>query len=297
MSMTELDPAPRQPDLFDDLFQVLAQYPERHATADPMWRVWRAAALAEVRRLFAGATPSFVPFGPFGAVGLPYHRMGNIDSLDLFGMDELIIFAFYNANRARYRKVVDFGANIGLHSIILGRSGFDVRSFEPDPVHFELLKANLELNDVSSDLHRAAISFEAGRAEFVRVLGNTTGSHLAGAKENPYGSLERFEVEIEAAAPHLAWADFAKIDIEGHEAALITHLDADVWAKTDAMLEVGTARNAELIFEHLAKGPARMFAQKIGWGRVRHLEDMPTSHRDGSLFLTGADAMPWSVQP
>lgn len=295
MTTTHADPAPRQPDFFDDLFQVLAQYPERHATTDPMWRVWRAAALAEVRRLFAEGTPSFVPFGPFGAVSLPYHRMGNIDSLDLFGMDELIIFAFYNANRARYRKAVDFGANIGLHSIILGRSGFDVRSFEPDPVHFDLLTSNLGLNGVGSDLHRAAISFEAGRAEFVRVLGNTTGSHLAGAKDNPYGSLERFEVEIEAAAPHLAWADFAKIDIEGHEAALITNLDPAVWLETDAMLEVGTPRNAELVFGHLAKGPARMFAQKIGWRRVEALADMPTSHRDGSLFLTGADAMPWAA--
>lgn len=286
-----------QPDIFDDLFQVLVEYPTRHATFDPMWRVWRTAARAEVQRLFAGAVPSSVPFGPFGGINLPYFRMGNIDSLDLFGMDELIIFAFYDANRARYRTVVDFGANIGLHSIIMARAGFEVRSFEPDPVHFKLLRTNLELNNATSDLHQAAVSFQAGRQEFVRVLGNTTGSHLAGAKDSPYGALERFEVAIEAAAPHLAWADFAKIDIEGHEAALIAHLDPEVWLGTDAIVEVGTPLNAEAIFAHLARGPVKMFSQKIGWRRVRQVEDMPTSHRDGSLFLTGADEMPWRNQP
>lgn len=278
---------------FDDLFRVLAEYPGRHATSDPMWRVWRVAARAEVRRLFADATPSTVSFGPFGEIRLPYHRMGNIDSLDLFGVDELIIFAFYEANASRYRKVLDLGANIGLHTIVLARAGFEVRSFEPDPVHFDLLSSNLSLNGVLSDLHQAAISFEAGKGEFVRVLGNTTGSHLAGAKQNPYGELERLSVDIEDAVPHLRWADFAKIDIEGHEAALITHLDPAMWLDTDAMVEVGTASNAEAIFAHLCSGPVKMYAQKVGWRRVQRLDEMPTSHRDGSVFLTGKDEMPW----
>ena len=280
-------------EFFHDLFTILAQFPHRHAPSDPMWRVLRTAALAEVRRLFAALTPSTVAFGPFGGITLPYHRMGNIDSLDLFGMDELIIFAFYNANRARYRRVVDFGANIGLHSIILARAGFQVRSFEPDPVHFRLLSTNLELNGAKSELHQAAVSIDAGRQEFVRVLGNTTGSHLAGAKEDPYGELERFAVVTEAAQPHLEWADLAKIDIEGHEAELISRLPPAIWLHTDAVVEIGTPRNAEIVFKYLMPGPARMFAQKIGWRQVTELGDMPTSHRDGSLFLTGADRMPW----
>lgn len=281
---------------FDDLFEVVAAYPERHCTNDPMWRIWRAAARSEAKRLFAQETPTDVPFGPFGEIALPFFRMGNIDSLDLFGMDELIIFAFYNVNRARYRKVVDFGANIGLHSIVLARAGFDVRSFEPDPIHFAQLRANLALNGVSSELHHAAISFEAGRQEFVRVLGNTTGSHLAGAKENPYGALERFSVDVEAATPHLAWANFAKIDIEGHEAALVTRLDPAIWLGTDAIMEVGTEQNAKAIFAHLAREPVKMFSQKTGWREVQRWEEMPTSHRDGSLFLTGAKEMPWKGQ-
>ncbi len=33
-------------------------------------------------------------FGPFGALNFPYREMGAITSLQLFGLDELIIFAF-----------------------------------------------------------------------------------------------------------------------------------------------------------------------------------------------------------
>lgn len=221
--------------------------------------------------------------------------MGNINSLDLFGLDELIIFAFYNVNRNRYRKVVDFGANLGLHTIIFSRCGFEVRSFEPDPVHLDRLKANLALNGVSADVRAAAVSTTGGKAEFVRLMGNTTGSHLRGAKDNVYGPTELFEVKLEAAAPHLEWADLAKIDIEGHEAALLTGLPVETWLTTDAMLEVGTQGNARQIFAYFDGSGVNMFAQKIGWRRVGSADDMPTSHRDGSLFLSCKSEMPWST--
>ncbi len=278
---------------FDDIFSLIADSPERHTNRDPLWRVMRSAARAEVVEAFSAKNPSAVPFGPLGEILFPYHSMGNIDSLDLFGIDELILLAFYDANRERYARTVDFGANIGLHSFGMARCGFEVRSFEPDPVHFEILSANLALNGVLSELHQSAISLEAGNAEFVRVLGNTTGSHIAGAKEDPYGELERFEVVLEAAEEHLRWADLAKIDIEGHEADLLSGLPLDVWAATDAVLEVGTPKNADAVFAKFNGSDVGMFAQQLGWKRVTRLEDMPTSHRDGSLFLSSKSEMPW----
>lgn len=277
---------------FDDLFTVIGQYPSRHATSDPMWRVWKAAAEPAVEATFRGATEP-QPFGPFGTLAMPYFKMGNIDSLDLFGMDELIIFAFYHANRNRYRKAVDFGANIGLHSIMLSKCGFAVRSFEPDPVHLEKLKSNLALNKVAPEVHAAAVSLTDGKTEFVRLLGNTTGSHIKGAKSNPYGPVDVFEVKLEAAGPHLAWADLAKIDIEGHEAALLTGLPHDTWGTTDAMLEVGTDENARQIFDYFKGSSVNLFAQKLGWNKVASLADMPTSHRDGSLFISSKAQMFW----
>lgn len=280
--------------LFEDLFSVIPAYPQRHSTQDPMWRLWQAAIVGEVRQQFTGTDPKPAPFGPFGEITFPYHEMGNINSLDLFGLDELIVFSFYHTNRRRYRRAVDFGANIGLHSIVMARCGFELRSFEPDPVHIALLERNLALNGVAAELHAAAVSIQAGEHEFVRVLGNTTGSHIAGAKDKPYGDLERFQVTLEAAGPHLEWADLAKIDIEGHEGVLLTGLEPATWRTTDAILEVGTPDNAAMIFAHLDGSGINIFAQKIGWRRVQKVEDMPTSHRDGSAFLSAKPEMPWA---
>jgi len=277
-----------------ELFQILPQDPARHAPDGSDASVWARQAKDAIAVLFSDETPTARAFGPFGPLSFPFVGMGAVTSLDLFGLDELILFALYHANRARYRRVVDFGANIGLHSTILAKAGFEVRSFEPDPHHLSLFARNASLNGVTPELHAAAVSVEAGEMSFVRVLGNTTGSHLAGAKADPYGDLERFTVKVEAALPHLAWADLAKIDIEGHEAALISALDPAVWLTTDAVIEVGTPANAEAIWRHLGDTQVNMFAQKIGWDRVTRLEDMPTGYREGSLFLTGKDAMPWA---
>jgi len=277
-----------------DLLDVLPVDPARHAPDGPDARLWAKQARDAVAVLFSGVAATPRSFGPFGALSFPFVRMGVVTSLELFGLDELILFAFYHANRGRYRRAVDFGANIGLHSTIMAKCGFKVRAFEPDPHHLSLFARNTALNGVTPELHAAAVSVEAGEMSFVRVLGNTTGSHLAGAKADPYGELERFTVKVEAALPHLAWADLAKIDIEGHEAVLIAALDPAVWLTTDAVIEVGTPANAAAIWRHLAGAGVNMFAQKIGWRRVSKLEDMPTGYREGSLFLTGKDTMPWS---
>ena len=64
--------------------------------------------------------------------------MGAIDSLDLFGLDEMIIFSYYYNNRNRYNKVVDVGANIGLYSIYAAKTkNCNVFSFEPSFLNLE----------------------------------------------------------------------------------------------------------------------------------------------------------------
>ena len=280
--------------LFEDLFDLIRSSPSRHSKDDALWRVLRAAARSAVEDTFAGEVPEPTAFGPYGSITFPFFKMGAIDSLDLFGIDELIILAYYDVNRRHYAKAVDFGANIGLHSLAMARCGFQVRSFEPDPTHFEVLERNLSLNHVETELHQAAVAVEAGKGEFVRVLGNTTGSHIAGAKDNPYGELERFEVMLEAAEPHLRWADLAKIDVEGYEATLLTGLPVDIWQTTDAVLEVGTAENADLIFQHFRETGINLISQLNGWSVVETPAQMPTSHRDGSLFITSKASMPWN---
>ncbi|MBI1910253.1 MAG: FkbM family methyltransferase [Deltaproteobacteria bacterium] len=251
----------------------------------------------EIEGLFSNAEPCVSKtFSPFGELIFPYVRMGAIDSLDLFGMDELIIFSFYWTNRHLYKRVVDIGANIGLHSILLSKCGFTIRSYEPDPDTYKKLRKNLELNKCAHvEAINAAVSSTKGTCEFTRVLGNTTGSHLTGSKPNPYGDLERFPVTVESIEPLIEWADLMKIDAEGHEKEILLATKNDQWQKTDALVEIGNEGNAKAVFDHFNKIKINLFAQKTNWKRVTKINDMPMSHRDGTLFISRRSETPWSI--
>jgi FkbM family methyltransferase len=266
-----------------------ARHTETYQALDPV-----AAALASASG-FADASHAPVPLGVFGPVAFPFTRMGAVSTLDLFGLDELIIFSFYWANRHRYRRAADIGANLGLHSIIMSKCGWQVDAYEPDPWHAGLLRRHLQLNaSTSVNLVEAAVSDRPGTLEFVRVLGNTTSSHLAGAKSNAYGQLERFPVRVESIAAIMPAVDFVKMDAEGQERTIILGTTPEHWHATDMMVEVGSPENARSIYDHLRAIGVRAYAQKLGWGEVTTAAEMPSSYKEGSLFISRRDAMPWA---
>jgi len=270
-----------------------------HHSRDDQWWVNENEALDAARPELRAELESTggVVIGPVGFVPFSYVEMGAINSLDLFGLDELILFSFYWLNRDRYRQVVDMGANIGLHSVLLGRMGFAVTCYEPDPNHVALLTKHLVANNVQDHVTvaQAAVARENGTLEFVRVLGNTTGSHVAGAKKDPYGDLEIIEVQAVNVSEAIAGKDLVKMDVEGLEADLLTSLDASDFASLDMVCEVGTRENAEIIWNHLKNSGVNLFSQKSGWARVADLEYMPRSYKEGSLFLSCMDEMPWGA--
>ena len=79
----------------------------------------------------------------------------------------------------------------------------------------------------------------------------------------------------------------------GHEAAVLCATSRGDWETLDAIVEVGNQQNAVKIYDHFRKIDVGLFAQKTGWQKVEKSEDMPTSHRDGSLFISVSDSMPW----
>jgi len=280
--------------IFKQLLLTLPEITDRHAPGSSLYELLKRVSHQEVKSRFASLGEAKQDFGPFGDIVFPYYEMGAINSIDLFGIDELIIFSYYWVNRNRYRHVADIGANIGLHSLVLSRCGFEIRSYEPDPTHFDLLTNNLSINGCNQvKVEQAAVSQSEGESEFIRVLGNTTGSHLSGSKENPYGDLEKFSVHVEAIKPIIEWADFMKIDAEGHEDTILFATEPQHWNNCDAIVEVGSKKNASTIFELFNEYKINLFAQKLNWKQVHNFEDMPMSYRDGSLFISQKNEMPW----
>ena len=277
--------------------EVLGTCPREHSRSSQFYRDLAAQLEAQVS-VGRRQNPDRISldFGVLGHVETPCYSFGNgpIDTFNLIGIDELIIFAFYIRNQARYRLVADIGANVGLHTIAMSRCGWEVTSFEPDPLHLQLMAAHLAENIVNQvRVVPAAVSSAVGVREFVRVLGNTTGSHLKGAKDSAYGLLEEISVNVVPIGGVMKTAELIKMDVEGEEANIIVATDVSDWQNTDMMLEVGNEKNALLIFDHLSSIGVNSFAQKTGWDRVTQVSDLPTTYREGSLFISVRDVMPW----
>jgi FkbM family methyltransferase len=224
-------------------------------------------------------------FGPFGEIKFPYYTMGKIDSLHLFGEPELMIFALYCHNRERWSRVLDIGANLGLHSILMSKLGWEVKAYEPDFDHFQKLLSNLENNNCKTVTPcMAAVHTKDGEARFVRVLNNLTGSHLEGFKDS-YGPKETLIVPTVDCSPLFDWADFAKIDCEGNESELLETTTPMQMRHLSCIVEVRDEHSAQRIYEHFRDIAVPMWAQRIDWKPVETFADMPRHNREGSLFI------------
>lgn len=281
--------------MIGQIIRALSDVPSQHARNSNLYLVLEKSMAQTIKASHLTLTDAgYIELDVYGQIIFPYYKMGAIDTLDLFGLDELIIFSFYWVNRHRYKKSADIGANLGLHSILMNRCGWQVSAYEPDPIHANLLRKNLNLNQITNvQLFEEAVSDKPGTLEFVRVLGNTTGSHLAGAKLNPYGQLERFPVNVVAIDNIMSNVDFIKLDAEGQEKIILLATSLSHWEATDMIVEVGSTENALAIFNHLTSLGVNLFSQKLNWKKVTSLDGMPTSYKEGSLFISKKLEMPW----
>ena len=279
---------------FNDIFEEIKNSPDKHPRGCEDYKRIESKLLEIVNKSgFVSGGSGNNSFGPFGEISLPYFKMGAIDSLDLFGLDELIIFAFYWVNKLKYKKIADIGANIGLHSILMSKCNWVVNAYEPAPHHITVMKTNIEENQAENiNINQMAVSGFNGNAEFTRVLGNTTGSHLTGAKDKPYGDLEKFKVVVKDIQDIMPFSDLIKLDVEGEEANVITSTVSQNWNECDMMAEVGSESNAIAIFNHLSNLRINMFSQKIGWSKVKSLSQIPISYKEGSLFISKRESLP-----
>lgn len=226
----------------------------------------------------------------FGDIEFPNYKMGAISSFMYLDYREMAIFYLYLTKQKYYDLAIDLGANIGLHSILLKKAGFKmVHSFEPDPVHFEELKRRVELNNLKDIIiNNVAVSNFSGHAEFTRVLGNTTSSHLSGAKSDPYGVLEKFKCKVYNIQEIIPFngKTFIKIDIEGSELDVLSAISEQNWNMVDCVVEVTSRVHAIGIFDLAKKQNLNIFSQKISWKSVAYINEMPFNYKEGSIFLT-----------
>ena len=179
----------------------------------------------------------------------------SINILDLFNINEQLAFNFYVKNKKNYKKVCDIGANIGIHTTILSKIGYNVTAFEPDAIHFKLLRKNLNLNKLSATLIQSAVYNCDGWLKFIRVVDHSPKSHLDVSKKNvnSFGKKISFKVKVLNFRKIINNFDLIKIDAEGSEAKIIKSLKKSSDFTSDILLEISNKKNANSIYKHLRK--------------------------------------------
>jgi FkbM family methyltransferase len=116
---------------------------------------------------------------------------------------------------------IDVGANFGLYSLIVARSGRAraIHAFEPDPRNLGQLAGNLYLNKLTGvvQVHPLAVSDRVGPLAFTLADDGATGKTYAAAD----GGTTLMATTLDDALQLSGATLFLKIDIEGHALAAL----------------------------------------------------------------------------
>lgn len=225
-----------------------------------------------------------------GEILFPFTSFGKTSSISLLNFHELCLFKIYSLISKNYSTALDLGANIGLHSIVMSKAGFEkIIAVEADINHFERFDTNLSINNVNNvDFKNIAVSDKSGFVRFTRVLDNLTGSHIYGSKEKIYGELAEITVESKPITEFLVHGQktFIKMDIESHESIAISQISKSFWSDIDMCLEIGNLQNAKNIYDYCKINKLFMFSQKFDWNVIENVEQLPKHWKDGSVFIS-----------
>ncbi len=141
-------------------------------------------------------------------------------------------FAFERAVRALQPGdvAIDCGANLGVYSIIMARTGATVHAFEPDPQTFERLRANVrEYPNVIC--HQCAVGDRSGDVEFYRAADYNSDPEHFSLSSSVFADKVNISTAHAISVPQIDLIAFVegttanvkltKIDVEGAEVPLI----------------------------------------------------------------------------
>ena len=112
--------------IISDIVNSLAKIHKNHPPNDQVYLLLQKVSQEVVKNSDLSYENGSLIIENIGEIKFPFRKMGAINSLHLFGLDELIIFSYYLKSRDKYKNVADIGANLGLHSIIMSKCGYIV---------------------------------------------------------------------------------------------------------------------------------------------------------------------------
>jgi FkbM family methyltransferase len=153
----------------------------------------------------------------------------------LYGKWEKESLRIWSHLSSRARVILDVGSNTGIYSLLAlnNNSQSKVLSIEPVPVNFEVLVKNIIANGHQPCAEMVALSDKEGVAKMFMLKDRL--NYMTSVNENRYalhpeiaGNHEIVEIEVPivtysslAEKHHITKVDLIKIDVEGHELAVI----------------------------------------------------------------------------
>ncbi len=277
--------------IHDFAIDIIFSLEEKRENNENVLHVLKSYLEEENEKIFGEKGTGELHFKKLGKIIFPYYSLGNVKSFHHFEYRELVLFCIYHKLSHRYQKFLDVGGNLGLHSTIYSNlSNSPICFYEPDPILFYEANRRFALNGSTPGIKamNIAISNFDGTSNFVRVLDNTTASHLQGAREFAYGPLEEFNVEVRSLDSQIVIGEktLGKLDIEGSEARALSNVSFQKWDYFDALVEVTNLSNAKLIFQLAKDMKLKILSQKICWEEATEVFDLPHNYREGSILVT-----------
>jgi len=113
--------------------------------------------------------------------------------------------------------VIDAGAHVGVFSIKAALQGAKVFAFEPEPSNFEILKNNVERNQLPNIVcHNCALGHISGTFKFW-IHPFLSGSHSLGFKQEKWIPVRVETLDTILKEEAVSQIDLFKIDVEGSE--------------------------------------------------------------------------------
>lgn len=247
-----------------------------------------------------------VHFGnEIGELALVPFRQGMVSNVNLVGPHEVLNFAHYitwfrELERSLAPKYFwDFGANVGLHSLVASRLGFNVTAFEPNPRVFNVLMENLSFNKVSSVTPVMAAIVKDNSTdylEFIECVNNLTASSVRRSGKSIYGETNIFDVNCMSVSKLVDSVDLntvcpvIKIDVEGLELEILEELINRLPTfRATIELSPGCDFSALLAMIYALKHRIQWWTDKHPSPIVSNIYDaaafLPSSWREGNLYI------------